>query len=628
MVTVDMPITLSKRSPVMEDAHTISRLDRNTTRDHVVITFLKECDVPTGRHDGASSDASGGDDGSSGSDSVDDDDEDEDEQESLLTYVGVGLEGLDVGTTRGGHDVVHDGFPNRLYFGQRHKRNPEWDAIEVPPENDTLSLYISYNAKQGDPFVELRPPLAVAHSALVEVELSGDVDGGPVNRRGEPMLLDVNFKCKHMGVAPVTISISLVPEGTITFTVPKRCGREHARLPRGTRVAGFYIGTRPYSRDVVKNGFTRRQYTKYRLETIDRTHKRRVVGEDVDSITFYLHHHANQRKRLLPPLRVMDPLVFSTRPVCNVWGEHDLPHELVTVFDKNKKDGNVTLEEAENLVVDGSTHTLNITFNCVWGGTTMVVVRIPILPRGEVSFAFTKKCRAVKSRGGGSRYRNDEDDELHWDNDNFSPDSDSSAASLGHYAGFINVGTTPELLANVVDNGVATVEFSVPKSDLDDQYHSFSSRQVSTTFYVNLPLITSKRQPFGVPQITQTATRTSNGLPICEPAIHGPASNGALLNPSVEGGRVTEFTIDYNCRRPGLAHMLVTIPLQPRELGRVSFHVAKVCGGSDGGRTSFALTAQVALTASLLISAAIGITYFWRRANSVPAIKYHRVSTH
>ena len=309
---------------------------------------------------------------------------------------GVALPGFSIGTSPNQSDVVNDGFPRASYFGQRTLLEPNWGEAMVSSLNDSLPLFLWYSGDSGDDAIELQAPALSVHSAGFAVELSGDATKGVrLERNGDVRELTLNFECHFRGVSSVTVSFSVLPHGTVSFTVPKTCDGDLP--PRGVRLTNLFVGTSPGGRDVVEHGITKDQYTKYKPG--DRG-SRAFVNESEWQTTFYIRRPSTasfllRDKMRIPSLEVYEPVVYAHRAVCNPVLENSLRHTAIAVNSSQDatNDTVVEWEDGQTLKVTADVDTINITYYCVWEGDTALTVLVPLFPKGQFAWTFTKRCR-------------------------------------------------------------------------------------------------------------------------------------------------------------------------------------------------------------------------------------------
>ncbi len=160
---------------------------------------------------------------------------------------GIGLIGFSVGLSPTTHEVVRDGFPTLMYFGQRKQDKSKWASSIVPEKEASMSVFLHYNlpqfatARTDDLLIPLsigfKAPTVVAHSSAARPVLS-DVASAPgvLHFKGSPLELDITFNCQYRDLVMVTVTIPIEPKGSIVFTVPKQCGGPDS--PRGRALAG------------------------------------------------------------------------------------------------------------------------------------------------------------------------------------------------------------------------------------------------------------------------------------------------------------------------------------------------------------------------------------------------------
>ena len=167
---------------------------------------------------------------------------------------GVGIQGFRIGTSQGGNEVVHDGFPSVHYFGQKDRDDPNWNGIIVSETELTSTFYLTYSGGEniGETTLNFQPPLLASHSSLVKPELSGSAaQGGLIKKNSAGLTLDLTFNCRAAGLVPITVLLP-INDGQIVFTVPKQCGG--TVLPTGSYHKGLMVGVTEGGSEVVKDG--------------------------------------------------------------------------------------------------------------------------------------------------------------------------------------------------------------------------------------------------------------------------------------------------------------------------------------------------------------------------------------
>jgi hypothetical protein len=553
---------------------------------------------------------------------------------------GVGIDGFFVGTTKGGSDVVRNGFPTPAYYGQRHKDNPDWDEIMVPTSEKATRLYISLvggfnvGGKDFKPrTVEFQAPMAVTHGHEAAPKLSGaGVGGGKLSSKStSPIELDITWNCRFRGTGTVTIAIPVVPHGRITFTIPKQC--DGIDRPEGEYLPGFEIGTTSGGNDVVKEGLTQPNFRPYK-----RNEPPRYLVDDED-FTLYVMHKDKA-------VGALEPVVFAARKIANPYIVHDL---------KVGTDDETEWEENVAVVIPTEPAGLTVKYNCISYGETPITLVIPLLPRGnQVSVTWTVLCGGEDWSYAG--YMEDDFSFTYWD-DYMYPwssyydqylDSDwflsdyytyDEYYSWGYYGssdffytdwettdefswnpyvdtgllysdhaplGWLNVGTfqEPPFNADVVIYGHALEAYALPlvekegdEDGIEDITYTVISRAVdSLTFYLSVPF---GYQPFFTPSVT--AKVGAKGADICTPQLSGTAAFGGNLTAGLLG--MSALTVDFNCQRPGVTPVVVTIPLIPSWRGQVSFRVIKVCRDYEPTVEWYWTASRIMISGALFVAA-------------------------
>ncbi len=97
---------------------------------------------------------------------------------------GVALPGFSISTSPGANDVVVNGFPRKLYTGQRNKRVPGWGPIVVSESLDVTTLFLNFSSVQGlapqslAETVSFQPPFVVVHGHECAPLLAGPAAAG------------------------------------------------------------------------------------------------------------------------------------------------------------------------------------------------------------------------------------------------------------------------------------------------------------------------------------------------------------------------------------------------------------------------------------------------------------------
>jgi hypothetical protein len=132
---------------------------------------------------------------------------------------------------------------------------------------------------------------------------------------------------------------------------------------------------------------------------------------------------------------------------------------------------------------------------------------------------------------------------------------------------------------DVVSLGQATPAYALPSVQTSDHRHSAVVRGQTTrsTFWLNVP---ARHQRFERPVVF--ALPDADGNTICAPTLSGTAVTaqrsigvGSSTSADVLPDAPMDLTIDFNCIRPGVSPVLISVPLVPSSA--VSFRVVKVC---------------------------------------------------
>lgn len=539
-----------------------------------------------------------------------------DPQEIITGAGGVGITGLNIGTTQEGNDIVYNGFPRPSYYGQRHRDEPQWDEITVPADQKSTRIYFTFGSKFSgavEPLEEVtfQPPLAVTHGHECKPTLSGPgANGGVLSKNGDGLEMDITWNCRYKGRGSVSVAIHILPHGKITITIPKEC--EGLDKPEGILVPGFTVGLTSTGHEAINNGLTTPEFLPYK------PHQAPNHIEEGLSTIFYVSSPSGA-------VGAIEPVVFCARPIANP----RVIHNMHIGNDDSEKDW----EDAVEIVIPEQPQTMEIDYNCVGIGSTPITVVIPILPKGsQVAFTWTLTC------GGSSfyefysyeymdsyydmgtdmytdyyadsygKYYDDEEGTTDWyyyTDDYYLLGSYSSSAymysesrasdeflwselpstdflyDLDRGLGWINVGTGPNVddSDDVVSFGQALESYAlIPGAidangegdEIENTVYTVVSRQKETSkFYLSVPL---GHETFAPPEVY--ARQGSKGADICAPSILGAASVGGDLTAETDA---IELEIEYNCVRPGVTPISVKIPLGTNYLRSVNFRVIKVC---------------------------------------------------
>jgi hypothetical protein len=340
---------------------------------------------------------------------------------------GVTLPGFYIGVSPGSADVVSNGFPMGAYFGQRLKEKPSWGPALVPANEDSRTFYLTYSDPDGDEELQYDSPIVIQHSSAFEIELSGSAaSGGKLRNVGNSTHeLTVNFNCRFDSTGAATVVLPVKPHGKIMITIPKECSGK--QRPSGMKLTGLMVSTKIHEADVVAHGHTDKHYSIYKP---GRRGDRRLVSAAEEETIYFIERFNALRGMLLlrdryrlPPLQIYEPVVFAHRPICNPSIKHDLPHSVVREVAEHGKLSE-KLVDAETLQVSTNPSTFNISYNCVWPGTTPITVSFAVYPRGQVSFTWTKVCSLPEGYGDDDE---DNDDALSIGDGSSSSSSDAFA---------------------------------------------------------------------------------------------------------------------------------------------------------------------------------------------------------
>eukprot|EP00465_Bigelowiella_longifila_P001636 CAMPEP_0185276114 /NCGR_PEP_ID=MMETSP1359-20130426/55469_1 /TAXON_ID=552665 /ORGANISM="Bigelowiella longifila, Strain CCMP242" /LENGTH=483 /DNA_ID=CAMNT_0027869687 /DNA_START=1 /DNA_END=1452 /DNA_ORIENTATION=+ len=135
--------------------------------------------------------------------------------------------------------------------------------------------------------------------------------------------------------------------------------------------------------DVVSDGHTQDAFSTYKS---GKRSGRFIVDPFEHSTMFFVWHQKSSFLRLDKGVTVLEPMIFTHRPICNPSLQHNFEYVQAQGF------RSVFQESEMLLLVDNMVHAINITYNCVWEGETAVTVVIPMSNGGKVSYTWTKVC--------------------------------------------------------------------------------------------------------------------------------------------------------------------------------------------------------------------------------------------
>eukprot|EP00808_Paulinella_micropora_P015985 g31516.t1 len=338
---------------------------------------------------------------------------------------GVYMKGFSVDTDGQSADIVQNGFPTAMYFGQRKRKEPDWEEAIIPKTKDSISLKIHLSSEFGDSNedeVQIGKISTVSHHSMAKPVLSGTaVNGGTLELDGEALTLDIVFNCQFKGLAAISVIIPIVPHGSVTFTIPKEC--EGAQHPARIKIPGMFVqvlNDQGQKQDVVKDGVTVDAFSPF-------------IDEEETFIVFYDTNTTFFIERKGDPITGLEPIVICHRSWCVPEVKHELPRPEDGDYNKEKEaaakkkaqakkkksDGEEEEDEDEGdamavttkkptkqedggdpdfpasvevKFISGTQYKLVVVYHCIYGGQSPVSLTIPMLPVGTVTFTWTVVC--------------------------------------------------------------------------------------------------------------------------------------------------------------------------------------------------------------------------------------------
>ena len=318
---------------------------------------------------------------------------------------GVGIQGFRIGSTQGGNEVVHDGFPSIHYFGQKDRDDPNWNGIIVPESEVSSTFYLTYvgGSNIGEQTLSFAAPLLATHSSLVKPELSGGAaHGGQLVKNSAGLTLDITYNCRAAGLVPITVLLPIA-DGQIVFTVPKRCGG--TVLPLGTYRKGLMVGVTEGGSEVVKDGLVSPGWAA----------GSNVIREDEDETRFWISMAEGV-------FQAVEPFVRAHRGIAQPTLDHDMyvsmgpGGELLQETADDEGNGEaegdagallqalsdvaalrlngsgLAEDEFDDVYINSRPAQLNVSYSCFDEGTTRVGITMPLVPEGYLEWFWTKRC--------------------------------------------------------------------------------------------------------------------------------------------------------------------------------------------------------------------------------------------
>ena len=331
--------------------------------------------------------------------------------DSVLTVEtgGVGIQGFRIGTSQGGNEVVHDGFPSIHYFGQKDRDDPNWNGIIVPESEVSTTFYFTYVGGDniGEQTLNFQPPLLATHSSLVKPELSGSAaQGGQIAKNSAGLTLDITYNCRAAGLVPVTVLLP-INDGQIVFTVPKRCGG--TVLPQGIFHKGLMVGVTEGGSEVVKDGLVAPGWASGRDNIIrDDEEETRFWITMTEGVFQAVEPFVRAYKSIAQPTLSHDMYV-SMGPGGELLQEPDDEEEGAEGWDtetllqalsdiaalrsngSGQAGSELAEDEFDDVYIDSRSAQLNVSYACFDQGTTRVGITMP-LKVGYLEWSWTKIC--------------------------------------------------------------------------------------------------------------------------------------------------------------------------------------------------------------------------------------------
>ena len=224
------------------------------------------------------------------------------------------------------------------------------------------------------------------------------------------------------------------------------------------------------------------------------------------------------------------------------------------------------------------------------------------------------------SQGGWDSWGDDDydDDFYGGQSSNTSQDAGKSQSTKRTPLGYINIATTRDCASNaercdVARGGFVSDYYSVVSSGsgpLQGLHRIVSEDERESLFYLSVPTGLQLYKHASV-----MARSVNSNKDVCEPLLTGAGARGGALSGGDRNSPV--LRVRYNCRKAGVARVLLTVPLDPQSLyGTQSFSLTKICGGFET-RVDEAITAPGLLEASLVVVFLVVIAgaFIWYRRN-------------
>ena len=372
---------------------------------------------------------------------------------------GVGIQGFRIGTTEGGNEVVHDGFPSIHYYGQKDRDDPNWNGIIVPEEEVSSTFYLTYVGGEniGEQALTFQPPMLVSHSSLVKPELSGSAaQGGQIKKNSAGLTLDLTYNCRVAGLVPITI-VLLVNDGQIVFTVPKVCNG--TLLPEGTLHKGLNVGVTEGGSEVVKDGLVAPNWA---------SGQDVIIREDEEVTRFWISMTDGVLQAIEPFVRahvsIAQPTIDHDMYVSvgaggellqetpdeeydegqdEAGGIMDAIQQALSSIKALRENGSEQVgselaeDEMDDVYIDSRPAQLNVSYACFDQGSTPITFVMP-LKMGYLEWQWIKRCPATQFWAGVASIvptRGDGDENNNNPGVTWSRPEDQNVAGEGRIAG-------------------------------------------------------------------------------------------------------------------------------------------------------------------------------------------------
>eukprot|EP00468_Gymnochlora_sp_CCMP2014_P005540 CAMPEP_0167744726 /NCGR_PEP_ID=MMETSP0110_2-20121227/2751_1 /TAXON_ID=629695 /ORGANISM="Gymnochlora sp., Strain CCMP2014" /LENGTH=1464 /DNA_ID=CAMNT_0007629279 /DNA_START=57 /DNA_END=4452 /DNA_ORIENTATION=+ len=370
------------------------------------------------------------------------------------TQGGVSIPGFVISTEENkAKVVVRNGYPTKFYFGHtKGESSTLISRIKVPSKHSETTFRISYDPEaiilesleecvkrecMNAPMscydgvddcncynlcktwsetvdlsegatsesVELDPPNIFKHDGISAPVLIGSAKEGvklsPARKTAE---FGIQWNCLTRGETWVTVRIPVLGEGYIAFTVPKQCDGAR-KNKKGVFLQGLTIvdfkpkDTKiPRGGNVVTNGIVQGRW----IPGVGRYNPEPVPPEDNTSF-FYVYRFPLEGFKIkggevdgvegkdegsisssITEIPLAAVWAFSHRPICNPEVTTDIPNARLNSTDTETK---------TSLTVDGMpVYSLNVTYNCIWVGSTTITVVMAVKGGGHIVFSYSKIC--------------------------------------------------------------------------------------------------------------------------------------------------------------------------------------------------------------------------------------------